>query len=126
MRSDETTGEVIRGVRSLARQLSRRAVRRARIESGCCCRYWLRFSSSTAIDIRFLSRSWDTAVRGITAIAVLSLGWQLARDVGRAFGPTLLRRMEPGTAAPVGFLIRLATMCDRWSGLAQCAHVPCR
>ena len=49
-------------------------------------------------------------MRAITAIAVLSLGWQLARDIGRAFGPTLFSRMEPGTAGTVGFLIRLATM----------------
>jgi small conductance mechanosensitive channel len=87
---------------ALARWLSRRAVRRARIESvvllallpGILVVYGYRHT--------LLSRSWDTAVRAITAIAVLSLGWQLARDIGRAFGPTMLRRMEAGTAATVG------------------------
>jgi len=31
----------------------------------------------------------------------------VARDVGRALGPTLFRRLDPSTAGTVGFLIRL-------------------
>jgi len=31
-------------------------------------------------------------------------------NLGRAVGPVLLRRLEPGTAGTVGFLIRLATL----------------
>ena len=38
------------------------------------------------------------------------LGWAIARDVGRSFGPALFRRLDPGTAGTVGFLIRLATV----------------
>jgi small-conductance mechanosensitive channel len=38
---------------------------------------------------------------------LIVLGWQIARDVGRALGPTLFRRLDPGTAGTVGFLIRL-------------------
>jgi small-conductance mechanosensitive channel len=95
---------------ALARQFSRRAVRRARIESvvlvpalgGILVVYGYRHT--------LFPRSWDSAVRAISALALLSLGWQLARDIGRAFGPTLFRRMEPGTAGTVGFLIRLATI----------------
>ena len=49
----------------------------------------------------------DTPVRIATAIALIVLGWQVARDVGRSFGPPLFRRMDPGTAGTVGFLIRL-------------------
>lgn len=45
-----------------------------------------------------------------TVIALLALGWALARDVGRAAGPTFFRRMDPATAGTVGFLIRLLTM----------------
>ena len=41
---------------------------------------------------------------------LISLGWQFARDIGRALGPTLFRRMDPGTAGTVGFLLRLVTM----------------
>lgn len=95
---------------ALARQLSRRAVRRARIESVVLVPLLAGILVAYGYRHTLFPRSCDTAVRAITAIAVLSLGWQLARDIGRAFGPTLFRRMEPGTAGTVGFLIRLATM----------------
>jgi small conductance mechanosensitive channel len=49
----------------------------------------------------------DLPVRVFTAIALLILGWRLARDVGRTLAPALFRRMDPGTAGTVGFLIRL-------------------
>jgi small-conductance mechanosensitive channel len=52
----------------------------------------------------------DTPVRIVTVIAVTVLGWWIARDVGRAVGPTFARRMDPAAAGTVGFLIRLATM----------------
>ena len=42
-----------------------------------------------------------------TTVVLIVLGWQIARDVGRALGPTLFRRLDPGTAGTVGFLIRL-------------------
>jgi small-conductance mechanosensitive channel len=45
-----------------------------------------------------------------TVIALVILGWALARDVGRAAGPTFMRRMDPATAGTVGFLIRLLTI----------------
>ncbi|MBV9464720.1 MAG: mechanosensitive ion channel family protein [Solirubrobacterales bacterium] len=54
--------------------------------------------------------SWDTPVRAATVLALLILGWTIARDVGRAAAPTFFRRMDPGTAGTVGFLIRLATV----------------
>ena len=44
------------------------------------------------------------------AIALVILGWQIARDVGRSLGPLLLRRLDAATAGTVGFLIRLVTM----------------
>ena len=43
-------------------------------------------------------------------VVLLILGWAITRDVGRALGPALLRRLDPATAGPVGFLIRLATL----------------
>ena len=55
-----------------------------------------------------LGPEWDTAVRLFTAVAVMSMGWQFARDAGRALGPVLFRRLEPATAGTAGFLIRLA------------------
>jgi small-conductance mechanosensitive channel len=53
---------------------------------------------------------WDSAVRLLTAIALMAMGWQFARDIGRSFGPLLFRRLEPATAGTVGFLLRLATV----------------
>jgi small conductance mechanosensitive channel len=45
-----------------------------------------------------------------TVFALLALGWSAARDIGKAAGPTLFRRMDPATAGTVGFLIRLMTL----------------
>jgi small-conductance mechanosensitive channel len=50
------------------------------------------------------------AVRYITALVLAVLGWALARTVARGLAPTLMRRVEPGTAGTTGFLIRLGTM----------------
>jgi small conductance mechanosensitive channel len=52
----------------------------------------------------------DTPVRVATVVALLVIGWALAREVGRAMGPQLFRRLDPGTAGTVGFLIRLLTV----------------
>ena len=52
----------------------------------------------------------DLPVRIICAVALVILGWGFARSLGRAIGPVLFRRMEPGTAGTVGFLIRLAAI----------------
>jgi small-conductance mechanosensitive channel len=54
--------------------------------------------------------SWETPIRIITVLALLALGWALARAVGRAVAPVFFRRMDPSTAGTVGFLIRLITM----------------
>lgn len=52
----------------------------------------------------------NTAVQIATVLVLLILGWAIARDVGRALGPALFRRMDPATAGTVGFLLRLATV----------------
>lgn len=52
----------------------------------------------------------DVPVRVVTVFALMILGWALARDVGRALGPTLFKRVDPGTAGTLGFLIRLFTV----------------
>ena len=54
--------------------------------------------------------SADTAIQWGTVALLLILGWTLARDVGRAAGPTFFRRMDPGTAGTVGFVVRLVTI----------------
>jgi small conductance mechanosensitive channel len=52
----------------------------------------------------------DPAVRIITVVVLVAVGWVFARSVGRALAPPLFRRLDPGTAGTVGFLIRLATI----------------
>jgi len=51
-----------------------------------------------------------TYVRVATVAALVILGWGLARSLGRGLAPALFRRMDPGTAGIVGFLIRLMTI----------------
>jgi small-conductance mechanosensitive channel len=45
-----------------------------------------------------------------TALALLTIGWAVARDIGKAAAPTFFRRMDPATAGTVGFIIRLITV----------------
>src|SRR3954453_12926797 len=52
----------------------------------------------------------DEPVRLACALALVGLGWWLARDVGRAVRPALFRRMEAPTAGTVSFLIRLVLL----------------
>jgi small conductance mechanosensitive channel len=52
----------------------------------------------------------ETPVQVVTVIALMILGWAIARDVGRSLGPPLFRRLDPATAGTVGFLIRLSTV----------------
>jgi small conductance mechanosensitive channel len=52
----------------------------------------------------------NTAVRILTVVVLMILGWAIARNFGRALGPALFRRLDPATAGPVGFLIRLGTL----------------
>jgi len=89
----------------LARQVSRRVLRRARLQillftpllAGVLVLYSHRREFSGA----------DTPIQAVTVIALLMLGWALIRDLGRLLGPALFRRMDPATAGTVGFLIRL-------------------
>jgi small conductance mechanosensitive channel len=94
----------------IARQLSRTAVKRARIQLLVLAPAVAAVLAVYHYRIELFGRQWDPVVRVITAIALVALGWQVARDVGRSFGPLLFRRLEPATAGTVGFLIRLATM----------------
>ncbi len=89
----------------LGRQLSRRALRRARVQI-------LLFTPLlTAVLVLYAHRrefsGADTPIQIITVLALLMLGWALIRDLGRLLGPALFRRMDPATAGTLGFLIRL-------------------
>src|SRR3954452_8409845 len=93
----------------LARQLSRAAVKRARIET------LLLVPLAAAVLIlyghrRSLFPGLGMQVKIVTVVALLAIGWALARSAGRVLGPALLRRLDPATAGTVGFLVRLATI----------------
>jgi small conductance mechanosensitive channel len=45
-----------------------------------------------------------------TVILLVIFGWGLARMLARSFAPSLYRRLEPGTAGTIGFLVRLLTI----------------
>jgi small-conductance mechanosensitive channel len=89
----------------LARQLSKRAVKRARIETLVL----LLLTGATVALFIYRKQLFgiDAPVRAAAAVALLLLGFGLARDLGRLAGPALFRRMDPGTAGTVGFLLRL-------------------
>ena len=92
----------------LARQLSSRAVKRARIQTLVL----LPMIAGVLILYAYRERIFgvDEPVRIATVLALVALGWQFARDLGRAAGPTLFRRLDPGTAGTVGFLVRFFTI----------------
>jgi small conductance mechanosensitive channel len=52
----------------------------------------------------------DVPVRIATAVLLAAVGWRFARDLGRALGPRLLARFDPGTASTVGFVVQLVTL----------------
>jgi small conductance mechanosensitive channel len=52
----------------------------------------------------------DVPVRIIAAILLAAIAWRFAQDIGRALGPRLLSRFDPGTASTVGFFARLVTL----------------
>ncbi|MHB8693507.1 MAG: mechanosensitive ion channel domain-containing protein [Solirubrobacteraceae bacterium] len=52
---------------------------------------------------------WETPLQIVAVILFIVLGLALARQAGRALGPPLKKRMEPGVAGTVMFLIRLGT-----------------
>jgi small conductance mechanosensitive channel len=58
----------------------------------------------------YIPNHLQTPIQIATVIALVAIGWALAADIGRAAGPTFLRRMDPATAGTVGFLMRLATI----------------
>jgi small-conductance mechanosensitive channel len=98
----------------LALGLSPRAVRRARAQllvfaplfAGVILLWDYRH------DLFAVSRGspGETALQVFVVIALVVLGWALARDVVRGVEPLLFRRMDTATAGTAGFVIRLLTM----------------
>jgi small conductance mechanosensitive channel len=118
----ETRSQAWREV-GLLRQISPRVVKRARLEAlvlvplfvGVVVFYDNRVSLLGAAGAhghkaKELESALETPVTIVTVIALVILGWAIARDIGRSLGPPLFRRLDPATAGTVGFLIRLLTV----------------
>ena len=118
----ETRSQAWREV-GLLRQISPRVVKRARLEAlvlvplfvAVVLFYDHRVSIVGAAGkhgaaAHELEPGLETLVRVLTVVALLILGWAIARDAGRGLGPPLFRRLDPATAGTVGFLIRLTTV----------------
>jgi small-conductance mechanosensitive channel len=94
----------------LARQISQREARRAKRQIVVIVPLLIAVLLFYTYRDDIVGSEWDREVRIGTVIALMVLGWAFARDFGRAAAPNLFRRMDPGTAGTVGFLIRLGTM----------------
>jgi small conductance mechanosensitive channel len=98
----------------LARQIDRRTVRRARLEALLLVPLFVAvvvvYENRDSLGLGTARGAPENLVQIAVAVVLLILGWAIARDVGRALGPELFRRLDPATAGTVGFLIRLATV----------------
>jgi small conductance mechanosensitive channel len=94
----------------LSRQLGRTAARKARREALVLLPLLVAVLVAYSYRDELFGSDLDTVVRILTSVALIALGWAFARDIGRAVGPDLMRRMDPGTAGTVGFLLRLVTI----------------
>jgi small conductance mechanosensitive channel len=94
----------------LAGQVSRETVGRARRQAVLLSLLLTGVLVAYADRKQFFGRGLDTPVRIATVLALVVLGWALARDIGRAAAPTFFRRMDPATAGTVGFVIRFLTL----------------
>jgi small-conductance mechanosensitive channel len=117
----------------LARQIDPKVVKRARLEAlvlialfvGVVVLYEHRvglFGSTVApryqepghhlirAQHKELESAVETPITVVCVLALMVLGWAIARDLGRGLAPRLFRRMDPATAGTVGFLVRLLTV----------------
>ena len=94
----------------LARQLGQRAAKRARRQMLVLTPALAGVLVVYAYRAQIFGEDLDTVVRIVTAIVLVILGWAFARDVGQSIASDLFRRMDPGTAGTVGFLLRLLTI----------------
>jgi small-conductance mechanosensitive channel len=105
----------------LLRQISPRVVKRARLEAlllvplfvGMVVLFENRVSligAASPHEHPPSLGSLEAPVQIGTVLVLVILGWAIARDIGRAIGPPLFRRLDPATAGTVGFLIRLTTV----------------
>ena len=108
----ETRSQAWRDV-GLLHEVSPRAARRARLQAFLLVPLFVAvvvvYSHRDAIFGK-LSPEADTVAQIATVVALLILGWAIARDAGQALRPALFRRLDPATAGTVGFVVRLLTV----------------
>jgi small conductance mechanosensitive channel len=123
----------------LLRQISPRVVKRARLEALLLVPVFvavvlfydnrvklLGTGGTPHHPPRSLEEPLEALVTVVTVLVLMILGWAIARDIGRSFGPALFRRLEPATAGTVGFLIRLATAVGALFVALRVAGIPAR
>jgi small conductance mechanosensitive channel len=66
--------------------------------------------SKHLIGTRGHATGFATGLQIVVVLAMIAIGWALARDIGKFAGPSFMRRMDPGTAGTVGFLVRLVVI----------------
>lgn len=97
----------------LLREINPHAVRRARVATLLLAPLFIGivvlYHHLKAIGVKPRSEI-EVPIQIATVVTLMILGWVIAREAGRAFGPILFRRLEPATAGTVGFLIRLVTV----------------
>lgn len=110
LRNEEGT-RIPRPQSALARQLREQAVQRAK---GARREALVLTALVAGVLVAYHYRDrWfgvDLPVRIASAVVLVILGWALARAVGRAAGPTLMKRLDSRAAGTFGFLIRLVAM----------------
>jgi small-conductance mechanosensitive channel len=98
----------------LSVDVSDRVVKRARREAAVIVALIIAVLVAYAYRADILSKSalktLQTPLQIVAVLALVALGWALARDIGKAAGPTFMRRMDPATAGTFGFLTRLVTI----------------
>jgi small conductance mechanosensitive channel len=94
----------------LAVEVSEKKVRRARIEAIILFPALVALLVAWHHHVAWFGKHTGTTGRIIAVPLFTVLGWAFARAMGRLAGPTFLRRMDPGTAGTVGFLVRFLTI----------------
>src|SRR5438270_645506 len=92
--------------------VNQRVVRRSRIEIALLVPVLIAalvlYHHRAEIFGRSTAQHYSAWIQWGTVAVLLVVGWTLARDIGRAAGPTMFRRMDPGMAGTVGFIMRLS------------------
>jgi small conductance mechanosensitive channel len=97
-------------VREVSEKTVKRAQREAMVLIPLIIAVLITYDHRKGILGKHTLKTLQTPIQILTVIVLVALGWALARAVGRAAGPSFIRRMDPGTAGTVGFMIRLATI----------------